>query len=183
MSKKDKNFYVWTMAECIKDTYEQWGLDMMSMYNNIKRDFPNAATAIHKMYTNFENDTDCYDADSLTFEKPQYVYEAIANLIPNYTKLRFNLKTVSQSKEYLHLNVCSFNDFASLERIDLVMAVLLFTEEFILQPITSENVELSDTKLTVAGNFVNFEVLKLEDTTVVSIWIKDVILLRYVILN
>lgn len=48
MSKKDKDFYVWTMAECIKDTYEWWGIDMMSMYDNIKKDFPNATNAIKK---------------------------------------------------------------------------------------------------------------------------------------
>ena len=29
MSNKDKNFYVWTMEECIKSTYEWWGTDMM----------------------------------------------------------------------------------------------------------------------------------------------------------
>ena len=46
MSRKDKDFYVWTMAECIKDTYEWWGIDMMSMYDNIKNDFPNATKAI-----------------------------------------------------------------------------------------------------------------------------------------
>ena len=183
MSKKDKNFYVWTIGECIKSTYENWGLDMMSMYDNIKRDFPNAATAIHKMYTDFENDTDCYDADSLTFEEPHYVYEAIANLIPNHKEVQFDIQTTSQSEKYLRLNVCSFNDFASLERIDLVMAVLLFTEEFILQPITSENVALSSTELMVDGNFVNFKVSKLEEKTVVSILVKDVILLEYVILN
>ena len=53
MSKKDKDFYVWTMAECIKDTYEWWGIDMMSMYDHIKKDFPNATKAIKKMYSNF----------------------------------------------------------------------------------------------------------------------------------
>ena len=54
MSKKDKDFYVWTMAECIKDTYEWWGIDMMSMYDHIKKDFPNASKAIKKMYSDFK---------------------------------------------------------------------------------------------------------------------------------
>ena len=53
MSKKDKDFYVWTMAECIKDTYEWWVIDMMSMYDHIKKDFPNATKAIKKMYSNW----------------------------------------------------------------------------------------------------------------------------------
>lgn len=45
MSNKDKDFYVWTMEECIKSTYEWWGTDMMSMYRNIEKDFPNEAIA------------------------------------------------------------------------------------------------------------------------------------------
>ena len=42
MSGQNKDFYVWTMAECIKSTYEWWGIDMMSMFDNIEKDFPNA---------------------------------------------------------------------------------------------------------------------------------------------
>lgn len=183
MSKKDKNFYVWTMAECIKDTYEQWGIDIMSLYNHIKKDFPNATKAIHKIYTDFKNEDDCYTADSLTFNSIEYVYEAVANFIPNYDKLEFNLNTTAQSKEYHYLNMCSWGEFVSIKRIDLIMAVLLFTEEFILWPITSENVLLTDTELSVNGKFVTLKVSKTEEETYVSIVIKDVILLQYVIRN
>ena len=63
------------------------------------------------------------------------------------------------------------------------MAVLLFTEEFILQPVISENVTLTDNQLTVDGTFVKLEVSKKKDKTNVSILIKDVIHLEYVILN
>ena len=49
MNKKDKNFYVWTMEECIKSTYEWWGIDIMSMYDNIQVDFPDATKAIKCM--------------------------------------------------------------------------------------------------------------------------------------
>lgn len=183
MSKKDKNFYVWTMAECIKDTYEQWGIDIMSLYNHIKKYFPNATKAIHKIYTDFKNEYDCYTADSLTFNSIEYVYEAVANFIPNYDKLEFNLNTTAQSEEYHYLNMCSWREFVSIDRIDLIMAVLLFTEEFILWPITSENVLLTDTELSVNGKFVTLKVSKTEEETYVSIVIKDVILLQYVIRN
>lgn len=182
MSKKDKDFYVWTMAECIKSTYEWWGIDMMPMYDNIKRDFPNAAEAIHKMYDNLEEE-DFYRSLFLIFEKVQYVYEAIANLIPPYEKLQFDIRTKEQAKEYKRLNMCSWNRFVEISRIDLIMAVLLFTEEFILQPISSKNVILTDNKLTVYGNFVILKVSKHEDKTYVSIRIRDVMLLEYVILN
>lgn len=71
MSKKDKEFYVWTMAECIKSAYEWWGIDMMSMYGNIKEDFPNAIVAIHKMYDNLK-EPDFYESKFLVFEKAEY---------------------------------------------------------------------------------------------------------------
>lgn len=33
MSKKDKDFYVWAMEECIKDTYEYWGIGRANIRN------------------------------------------------------------------------------------------------------------------------------------------------------
>lgn len=179
----NKKFYVWTMANCIKDIYEEWGIDMMSMYSNIKEDFPNATKAIHQMYSKFKDEKDCYIAELLTFEKPQFVYEAIANLIPAKKELKFDLRTAEQAKEYADLNMCSFGEYVSIERIDLLIAILLFTEEFIFKPITNSNVSLTDTELVVDGEFVTFRVSKNEKETHVSIMVKDVILLQYMILN
>ena len=79
MSEKNKDFYVWAMAECIKDTYECWGIDMMSMYDNIKEDFSNATAAIHKMYDSLR-EPNFYESKFLFFEKVEYVYQALANL-------------------------------------------------------------------------------------------------------
>ena len=107
MGKKDKDFYVWTMAECIKDTYECWGIDMISMYDHIKKDFPNASKAIKKMYSNFKAPK-FYEAQYIFFEKPQYVYEAIASFIPLYEELHFDTRTKEQDKEYKKLNMCSW---------------------------------------------------------------------------
>ena len=182
MSGQNKDFYVWTMAECIKSTYEWWGIDMMSMFDNIEKDFPNATEAIKKMYGNFEAQN-CYAAKSLHFENPQFVYEAISSLVPVNEKLSFDLRTKEQSKEYKDLNMCSWNRFVSINRMDLLMAVLLFTEEFILQPITSKNVVFTDNKLTIYGNFVTLKVSKNQDKTYISIRIRNVMLLEYVILN
>lgn len=182
MSKKDKDFYVWTMAECIKSTYEWWGTDMMSMYDNIKEDFPNATKAIHKMYAKLKK-PNFYKSKFLVFEKVEYVYQALANLIPHHEELRFDTITKEQSKEYEGLNLCSWDEFVEIRRIDLIMAVLLFTEEFILQPVKCKNVTLTDNQLTVNGTFVKLEVSKKEDKTHVSILIRDVMLLEYVILN
>ena len=182
MSGQNKEFYVWTMAECIKSTYEWWGVDMMSMFDNIEKDFPNATEAIKKTYSNFEAQN-CYAAKSLQFKKPQFVYEAFSSLVPVNEELSFDLRTKEQSKEYKDLNMCSWNRFVSINRMDLIMAVLLFAEEFILQHITSKNVVLTDNKLTVYGNFVTLKVSKHQDKTYISIRIRNVMLLEYVILN
>lgn len=183
MKKKDKEFYVWTMGECVKGTYEEWGIDMMSMYGNIKKDFPNVTKAIHEMYSTFKDEKDCYQAEPLAFESPKLVYEAVANLIPLKKLLKFDLSTKNKSGEYEYLNICSFDKFVPVERIDLIMAVLLFAEEFILEPITNENVSLTDTEFSVEGTFVNLEVSKTEEETHICIEIKDVIILQYVMLN
>ena len=90
--KKDKDFYTWTYRECIKDTYEWWGTDIMSQYDNICEDFPNAAEAIKKMYSPFDIE-DYTDAKPLTFENPEFIYQAIANFIPAKQDLQFDTET------------------------------------------------------------------------------------------
>ena len=67
MSKRNKYFYVWAMSECIKSTYEWWGTDMMSMYSMIKKWFPNATKAIHKMYAELK-EPNFYESKFLVFE-------------------------------------------------------------------------------------------------------------------
>jgi len=182
MCKKDQEYYVWVMEECIKSTYEEWGIDMMSMYDEISRDFPGATTAINKIYKNWE-EYEFYEAEAVTFEKPKYVYEAIANLIPATEVVQFDIKTKEQDVAYKWLNIGSWDKFVSIERIHLVMAILLFTEEFILLPITDKSVLYDKNTLTVIKDFITFEVAKDEEKTYVSITIKDIMFLQYQILN
>ena len=112
MSKKDKDFYVWTMAECIKNTYEWWGIDMISMYDHIKKDFPNATKAIEKMHSNF-NVSKFYEAQYLFFEKPQYVYEAIASFIPLYEQLRFDIR---RKRNLLYMEILLHSKYLNMRR-------------------------------------------------------------------
>ena len=182
MRKKDKDFYVWTMSEYIKSSYEWWGIDITSLYGCISKNFQNAYKALHKMYDKLKS-PNFYSSKILTFKKVEYIYEAIANLIPNHPILKYDFFTQELSKKYSDLNMPPFNRYVEINRIDLLLAALLFTEEFIFLPISSSNVILTDTKLTVYGNFVTFKISKHEEKTYVSIKIRDVILLRYVILN
>lgn len=130
---------------------------MMSIYDNIKEDFPNATVAIHKIYAKLKK-PNFYKSKFLVFEKVKYVYQTLANLIPHHEELRFNTITKDQSKEYEELNMmCSLDEFVEIQRIDLIMAVLLFTEEFILQPVKCKIVSLTDNQLTINGTLsINF---------------------------
>ena len=181
MSQKNKDFYVWTMEECIKNTYEWWGIDIMSMYSHIQKNFPIATVAINNIYPNLKNYT--ASTQFLVFEDIRYVYEAINNLIPQHENLLFDIRTKELSPIYKSLNMCSWNQFVKIQRIDLLMAVLLFSEEFAFQLISRKNVILTDSKLTVYGNFVILKVSKHDDKTYISIRIRDVMLFEYVILN
>ncbi len=182
MEKKNgKKYYVQIYGE-VKTTYQWWGIDMMSNYDNIRRDCPNAALAIRKMYTLLE-EPNYYRANFYVFSTVTYVYEAIANLIPAHNWLKFDTFTKELSKEYASLNMLPWHRFVPIQRIDLLMAILLFTEDFIFLPITDKCVTYTDNGLTVNGDFVTFKIKKRDRKTVVSIEIRDVILLTYVILN
>ena len=99
MSELNQDLFVFALAEGIKTTYEQWGVDMMSVYDHIERDFPNAARAIKCMYCNF-NLKACYELSPKYFDEPQFVYEMISNFISPCRKLKFNIWTRELSKEF-----------------------------------------------------------------------------------
>ena len=134
--KNGKEYYVQIYGE-LKSTYEWWGIDMMSMFDHIRRDCPNVALAIHKMYT-LSEEPNYYQAKFHVFSTVKYVYEAIANLIPAHNRLQFDTFTKELSEEYATLNMLSWHRFVPIQRIDLLMAILLFTEDFIFLPITDK---------------------------------------------
>ena len=182
MSELNRETFVFALEEGIKTTYEQWGVDMMPAYDHIERDFPNAAIAIKCMYCNF-NLKACYELSPKFFDEPQFVYEMISNFISPYRKLKFNIWTRELSKEFKELNICSWSSFQNINRIDLLTAILLFTEEFVFEPITSRKVQLTEKKLVIHGTYVKFTISKHEDRTYISIRIRNVMILTYEISN
>lgn len=181
MKTYDKDFYVQAMAN-YKTTCEWCGIDLMSKYGNILAEYPNATKAIKKMYSNFEA-PNCYNAKPLHFEQPQFVYEAIANFIPAHSELLYTIKTVEQNLQYKGLNMRPMDRDVKIKTLDLVAIILIFTEEFILNPLSYPNVTFVNENLTVASNFVTFKVSKLEEKTHIYIRMKNVMLLEFWILN
>lgn len=183
MEKYGKDFYEWMYSE-VKTTYEEWGTDMMSMYkHHIKEDLPNISKAISEMYNNFDEEN-YYKAEiKPTFKRPKYVYQALSNLIPQYDIVRYNFKTRELNKSYKSWNMCSWKKPVSIHRIDLLITIMLFTEGFIFEKLSDENIAFYKNELVVYENFCIFRVLKNKEQTVVAIEIKGEIVLEYMILN
>ena len=56
-------------------------------------------------------------------------------------------------------------------------------DEFVLKPVTSENVVFTDTELIVCGNFVAFKASKHENKIYISIKIHNVYVIQFVMQN
>ena len=160
-----------------------------SIDNQDLLDFINNSTYQEDYKKPFRNHLITIDAEDYFFAKPlnfkqvHYVFQAIANLIPLKKTLKFDIKTKEQSKKYKGLNIGSWNKFVRINRMNLLMAVLLFTEEFIYYPVTMPNVIFTDTKLIVYGEYLTFKVSRHKDKTYVSIRIHYVMELQYIMLN
>lgn len=187
-AKRDEEFYSWVMLECIKDTYENWGVDMMSMLPEIQEDLPTAAEAIQKMYDVVPvmkdgNSINHYQHVAKTFSDPDKVYQVIENLIPNKEKFLVDISTRVRGWYYKIFNIspCS----VKMRREDLIIAILLFTESFIFSPLTIGNVvyEEEKNKIKVYTPYIKFKISKTETKTYITIRIFRVALLQYVIRN
>lgn len=173
--------YIFIFSEYIKDVYEQDGISILRYYEEeIKRDFRNAYSAIRSMYS--YKKSKIYNA-KLTFNKNQkYVYDVIQALIPRKTILDFNVKTKDVKKGYEFLTMFPFGNYVRIHRIDLIAAILLFTEDFILNEISFEGIALKKGDLIAKNDFLIFSIHSLRDKIIVSIKIKGVITLEYEIL-
>ena len=178
----DRGFYIWTMAEVIKETYEQWGIDLMSMWKNIQESFPNAAKAVKDMYSEFDENT-IYEARGKQFDNPECVYQAVANLIPAQSILQFDVSSTAHFPEYENLRVYGWNKMTEINRIDLIAAIMLFAEEFTTMSLDDEKVIFTREKLIVQDELITFKVVKHQKRTIVNINIHGVVLLVYEIAN
>lgn len=178
----DREFYIWTVADILKETYEQWGIDIMSFWDNIQESFPNAAKALKQMHSDFD-ETTFYEASHKKFDNPEYVYQAVANLIPSHSILKFNVSSTAHFPQYDSLKIYGWNEMTDINRIDLIMAIMLFAEEFALMSLDDEKVIFTREKLIVQEELVTFKIVRHNKRTIVSINIHEVILLVYEIAN
>ena len=180
-----KSFYMWTIHEWIKDIYKEWGVNIKYFEDYIPKDFKNTYYALLKMHSiDFLYSEENPDILSVKFYKPKYVYEAISNLVPNNENLIFNIKTQvldelieDFEKLYVRRNI-------NIKRIDLLTAITLFTEEFILEEISSKYVLINDVdKLMVESEHFIFTISVEEKVVNVIIEIIGVIKIVYKIIK
>lgn len=180
-----KSFYMWTIHEWIKDIYKEWGVNTKYFEDYIPKDFKNIYSALLKMHSiDFLYSEENSDMLSVKFYKPKYVYEAISNLIPNNENLIFNIKTQvldelieDFEKLYVRRNI-------NIKRIDLLTAITLFTEEFILEEISSKYVLINkENKLILKSEDIIFTISVEEKEVKVIIEIIDAVKIIYKILK
>lgn len=178
MKKIDQDFYIWTMYECIKTTSEYWGIDFTSMLDNVKRDFPNVYKAFMQLYGT-DRQKELYLIEATKIENPQAVYELIANMLPISKSYLFNTTTQPQAYKYRYLHMCRWDRKVRTARCDLLLSVLLFTEDFIFEKVSSKQVVFSKNKLIVYGKCNTLKISVKENITYICINIRGVMKFQY----
>ncbi|MBE5821796.1 MAG: hypothetical protein E7311_04325 [Clostridiales bacterium] len=179
MYLKDTVFYTWVVEEFIHETLLLHGTKFIKLYYYLKQYFPEAIKALNKMYYNFKLN-DLSKAKPLKVCKPNFIYEHISNLIPSNQNFKFDLYINEFSDTYKHLN-CKAS--GSIERIDLILLILLFSEEFIFKPAKINNLNITPSELTTEGTYVSINIRHNINTTSINIQIKDALSIQFIILN
>ena len=179
MELKDTVFYTWVVEEFIHETLLLHGTKFIKLYYYLKQYFPEAIKTFDKMYYNFKLN-DLYNLRPLKVCKPNYVYEHISNLIPSKKNFKFDLYINEFSDKYKHLHC---NSSEEIERIDLILLILLFSEEFISKPVKINNINFTPSELTAEGTYVSLNIRHNMNTTSINIQIKDALSIQFIILN
>lgn len=179
--KHDKDYYAWVVYQWITTTYSEWGCDITSVWEHIEKNFPNATKAFKHMHEKVVKRA-FDEAVPKQFDKPNSVCEAVASLIPIPKKdfLYFDVCTKEMKEGYEELNIYPWNRLVEIRRVDLILAIMLFAEDFATQPLSCKNVKFDAAKrLVVENKYLIFEVEKVAQHTFARIYIKGVGILEY----
>lgn len=178
MSEINQEFYIWTMYECVKTTAEWWGIDYTSCLDNVKRDFPNVFKIFEKMYGTTDQH-ELYEIEPKIIENPQTVGELITNMLPFIKRLRHNSTVQPQGYKYRYLHMCRCDKPVFTYRCDVLLAILLFTEDIILEEISTKRVVLNNNKIIIYGNYTTIKISKRDNVTHIGINIHGVAKIYY----
>lgn len=167
-----REHYVQTW-ETILSSYQWWGHDLIPLLENIKQTHPVVSNAFGKMY---EKTNVGYVAQ--TFDSITKFYQKLSSLIPKSEKLYTRLEVKALRKKNDNIAI---NESYVLNRVDYLIAILCFMEEFALLSLNEKNV--ASTKNMLAAHAENVDVFVERNTkkeiTIVRITIPCELIIEY----
>ena len=126
-----REYYV-SMWESILDSYQWWGHDLISLFPNIRKTNPIVGEVFDKLYKEKDNFYVSCNSNTIT-----QFYQKLDSLIPNSDKLYTKLEVKSLRKQR---NNIAIQETTISKRINYVIAVLCFIEEFAFLSLKDKNV-------------------------------------------
>lgn len=165
--------YYISMWETILNCYQWWGHDLSSLMDSIKKTNPIVSEAFDMMY---KKDSNTYVLQ--TFDKITKFYQKLNELIPSNEELYTKLEVKSLEKEN---DKILFKEAQILKRIDYIIAILCFTEEFALLSLKDGKVSSNKNMLKAHSENIELLIERNNDTqiTIVKITIPCELCIEY----
>lgn len=167
-----REYYV-SMWATILSSYQWWGHDLISLLDNIKKTNPIVSDVFDKIYPKKDG---TYVLQ--TFDKITKFYQKLNALIPSNEKLYTKLKVKSLKRKNDNI---SLRENSKLQRMDYLIAILCFIEEFAFLSLKDKNVSSNENMLTAHSENIDIfiERNKRTETTLVRITIPCELCIEY----
>lgn len=167
-----REHYVGIWSE-ILSTYQYWGHELITILDEIKKTNPIAVEVFEKMY-NKEGDSYV----SQTFTRAARFYQKLDRLIPSAEELYTKLRVKSLNRENKNLAI---KETLRLRRINYLIAILCFMEEFAMLSLKKSKVFSSENILVAHTENIHISIERDNKTeiTVVKIIIPREISIEY----
>ena len=155
MEQYSKNFYLSNIAN-IESTYQNWGVDISSLLDNIKKTDLEAYKAFLMLYKK-EKETFIKNND----KKARLFYEKICKLSLDSDRLDIDFKMEPLNK---YLEKYKYSTSFVQNTYDHILSLLLLSEEFLFNDVnTNDNISYFDNKLYARSDNVEFYMKKTGD--------------------
>ena len=168
MTKKEpltKDFYLKTW-KTILDAYQWWGKDLMALYDGLQETNPNATKSIEELYDYFCPNR-YEEAIIRHYNVPNKFYQKLGELIPETDHVYVNLVVKSlKTDKYRDLE---FKEQFKQHRMDYLMAILCFAEEYAQNFLGDENIKSSKNSLSAQADNITYLVSRDESSGITKV--------------
>lgn len=167
-----REHYVNTWTTILR-SYQWWGHDLISLLDNIKKTNPIVPEVFDKIY---KKNYGTYVLQN--FDKITKFYQKLNTLISPNEKLYTKLEVKSLKRKNDNISI---KENFRLQRMDYLIAILCFTEEFAFLSLNDKNVSSNENILTAHSDNIDIfiERNKRTGTTVVRISIPCELCIEY----